>query len=68
MSEPKKQLSNIQLANRAIEEHCKMKDICSNCGKRIKTLIFQGSGICSDDCRKDRDGDHEPFGSKVRNP
>lgn len=36
------------------------KKRCEVCDKKIKTMIFRGSGVCSDDCRKKRDGDFQP--------
>lgn len=60
MSEKVRPLSPVAMAHRALEQHCSIKELCIMCGMKIKTLIFQGTGVCSDDCRKDRDGDHEP--------
>ncbi len=53
-------LSQLALAHKALDQNCSISDLCIMCGAKIKTLIFRGTGICSDDCRKDRDGDHEP--------
>ncbi len=60
MSTRKKQIGKVKLYQIADQHKVNVKMICSNCGKKIRTLIFQGTGVCSDDCRKDRDGDHEP--------
>lgn len=60
MSSKVEPLSQLALAHKALDQNCSIKDLCVMCGTKIKTLIFQGTGICSDDCRKDRDGDHEP--------
>ena len=38
----------------------KKRDICILCLKPIKTIAFKGTGVCSENCRKDRDNDHEP--------
>lgn len=38
-----------------IREHCIM------CGQKIRMQIFKGTGVCCEQCRKDRDNDHEPF-------
>ena len=66
MSEKKQQLSAVQRANYAVRMGCSIREVCTNCGNKIRTLIFQGTGVCSDDCRKDRDGDHEP--ARALNP
>lgn len=60
MSEKKEPLSQIKRAHIALNENVSIKEICIMCGRRIKTLIFKGTGVCCEDCRKDRDGDHEP--------
>jgi hypothetical protein len=60
MSTKKEPLSPVQLAHKALEQYCQIKELCTMCGAKIKTLIFKGTGVCSEDCRKDRDGDHEP--------
>ena len=57
----KKPLPQIELAHKALDLHCNMKDLCTMCGKKITTQIYKGSGVCSENCRKDRDDDHEPF-------
>ena len=59
-STAKQPLDRMALAHKALQQNCNISDLCIMCGKKIKTLIFQGTHICSDDCRKDRDGDHEP--------
>jgi predicted nucleic acid-binding Zn ribbon protein len=33
---------------------------CIICGKKIKVQIYKNTEVCSENCRKDRDGDHEP--------
>lgn len=35
-------------------------ETCSECGKEVKVQIFKNTGVCSENCRKDRDNDHEP--------
>lgn len=60
MSEKVKPLSSVALAHKALQQNCNVRDLCKMCGTKIKTLIFRGTGVCSEDCRKDRDGDHEP--------
>lgn len=39
------------------EEEKKMKNICEVCDKKIKVIAFQGTGICSENCRKIRDNE-----------
>jgi len=34
---------------------------CCMCGKKIKTQIFKGTGVCGENCRKNRDNDHESW-------
>jgi hypothetical protein len=60
MSQKKQPLTDIQLAHKAIQQGCLISDLCIMCGKKVKTLIFQGTQVCCEDCRKDRDGDHDP--------
>jgi len=67
VSEKRPPLGQIELAHKALQQSCQIKDLCIMCGRKIKTLIFQGTGVCSDDCRKDRDGDHEPAQGIVPN-
>lgn len=50
-------LSGVQLANRAIEQNCKIKELCIICGDKIKVQIFKGSGVCCELHRKVRDND-----------
>ena len=35
-------------------------NICCMCLTEIKVMAFKNTGVCSEDCRKDRDNDHEP--------
>lgn len=30
---------------------------CSECGRSIAVMAFKGTGVCSEDCRKKRDGE-----------
>lgn len=30
---------------------------CGQCGRFYTTMIFRGTGVCSEDCRKKRDGE-----------
>ena len=54
-------LLGMQRAGRMSEEwHCVM------CGKRIEMMIFVGSGVCSDQCRKERC--HEQRGDDQERP
>jgi hypothetical protein len=32
-------------------------DNCAVCGSRIRIICFQGTGVCSGNCRKVRDGE-----------
>lgn len=34
---------------------------CSICSKEIKTQIYKGTGVCSENCRKERDNDKKPW-------
>lgn len=34
---------------------------CSECGKEIITQIYKGTGVCGENCRKERDHDKEPW-------
>lgn len=36
-------------------------EACTECGKNVEVMCFRGTGICSENCRKDRDNDHSPF-------
>jgi hypothetical protein len=60
VSTAKPPLSPVVLAHYALKQNCKISELCIMCGKRIRTAIFRGTGVCCEDCRKDRDGDHEP--------
>lgn len=64
-STAKPPLTQIQLAHKALQQNCQIKDLCIMCGKKVVTMIFRGTGVCCEDCRKDRDGDHEPAGGIV---
>lgn len=33
-------------------------DLCCMCLKKIETMCFRFTGVCSELCRKDRDNDH----------
>lgn len=35
--------------------------LCGQCGREIEVQIFKGTGVCSEQHRKDRDNDHAPF-------
>lgn len=43
-------------------------NVCCICGKDIKIQIFKGTGVCSENCRKDRDNDHAPFRGGALSP
>lgn len=32
-------------------------DTCSECGNKIQTMCFKGTGVCCENCRKVRDGE-----------
>jgi hypothetical protein len=34
-------------------------EFCESCFDPILTMAFRGTGVCSDDCRKKRDGDDQ---------
>lgn len=38
-----------------------LNNVCSICGARIEIQIFKNTGVCSENCRKERDHDWEPF-------
>lgn len=38
-----------------------VNDVCCICLRKITTQIYRNSGVCSEQCRKDRDNDHAPF-------
>lgn len=44
----------------AIQARVDVKDICVMDGQVIKLMCFKGDNVCSEICRKDRDGDHAP--------
>ena len=46
---------------RATEGDLRPNEVCCICLRKIKVQIWKNSGICSEQCRKDRDNDHEPF-------
>lgn len=33
---------------------------CTECGNKILIQIFKGTGVCCENCRKNRDNDHKP--------
>lgn len=35
------------------------QDICQVCYRRIRVAIYKGTDVCSDNCRKVREGDTE---------
>lgn len=37
------------------------KTACRVCGKEPQVMAFRGTGVCSELCRKERDGDQRPF-------
>lgn len=37
------------------------KTACRVCGKEPQVMTFRGTGVCSELCRKERDGDIGPF-------
>lgn len=34
-------------------------ETCSECNSQIKTMAFRGTGVCGEDCRKQRDGEND---------
>jgi hypothetical protein len=44
------------------------KEICSVCGGEVKTMAFRMTGVCGENCRKDRDNDHAPARALVSAP
>lgn len=64
--EPKKWMNRVQRANIAIENNVKMKEVCVIDGNLITVMIFKGTNVCSENCRKVRDNDHEP--ARALNP
>jgi len=36
-----------------------MIDECVTCGRPIRVMAFKGTGVCSEQCRKDRDEEVE---------
>ncbi len=65
-AEKPKQLSRVKLTHLALKHGGSIKDYCVMCGSKIKVQIFKGTGICSENCRKDRDDDHAP--ARALNP
>lgn len=51
-------LSKIQLSHCAITQNCAIHDLCVMCGRKVEVQILKGSGVCCEQCRKDRDRDH----------
>jgi hypothetical protein len=56
-----KPLSKMKLAHIALKHGGSILDYCCMCGSRIVTMIYKGTGVCGDNCRKLRDSDTEPF-------
>ena len=50
-------ITELELKELAEEYEVPVRDICRVCGKKITVMIYRGSGVCSDDHRKIRDGD-----------
>lgn len=44
----------------AAEKRRKKRNKCSVCKKPVLVQIMKDSGVCSEGCRKKRDGDTEP--------
>lgn len=42
------------------------KERCSICKKKIKIMIYKSTGVCSENCRKERDNDTLPAGVKPK--
>lgn len=61
MGQPRAQLTRAQREGLAAFARVSVKDICTNDGRVIRTMAFIGTGVCCEDCRKERDGDTEPF-------
>lgn len=38
-----------------------VNNVCVMCGAEIEMMAFKNTGVCSENCRKDRDNDHQPF-------
>jgi hypothetical protein len=51
-------LTVTQIANLALTQNCKIKDCCIMCGVKIEMMCQKNTNVCSELCRKDRDGDH----------
>jgi len=45
-----------------------VKNVCTNCGGIIQVMCFRGTGVCSEICRKDRDGDHSKSHAIIEAP
>lgn len=41
----------------------RMEDTCINCGSKIETMAFRGTGVCSEDCKKVVKGDVSSVGT-----
>lgn len=48
------------------DEIHKKSDVCSQCGAEIQVMIFKGTGVCCELCRKQRDGDTQPWVYETR--
>jgi len=48
------------IADEALRAEVSENNICCMCLNVIEIQIYKGTGVCSEQCRKDRDNDHEP--------
>jgi len=56
------------IAKRAKSLGLASNQICCMCLKVITVQIFKNAGVCSENCRKDRDNDHQPFRGGALSP
>lgn len=42
------------------------EEVCEVCGKKVEVMAFRGTGTCSANCKKKRDGDiHKPYSGRA---
>lgn len=46
-------------------EYVLNNEFCSECNKKIDVMCFRGTGVCSELCRKARDGERDQIRAQV---
>jgi hypothetical protein len=41
--------------------HVEPNNVCMMCGAQVEMQIMKNTGLCSENCRKERDHDWQPF-------